>query len=100
MLNVQNNDIDDKGLPPLIGLHKTLKTVQIDGNPIKSIRRPIIERGSEAIMKCLRDKFVEGRDDMVEEWAIEMERDDIEYSPMDYQYQSQPYSYQQDNYGP
>lgn len=80
LLNIQNNDIGDRGIPTLIGLHKTLKTIQIDGNPLKSIRRPIIEKGTEAILKYLRDKYVEGRDSIVEEWALEMEKEDNEYS--------------------
>lgn len=61
-------------MPPLLGLHKTIKTIQIDGNPLKSIRRAFIEKGSEAILKYLRDKYVEGKDELVEEWALEMER--------------------------
>jgi Leucine-rich repeat (LRR) protein len=75
LLNIQNNDITDRGVPHLLGNHKTLKTLQIDGNPLKSIRRAIIEKGTETIMKYLRDKYVEGRDDIVEEWALEMEND-------------------------
>jgi hypothetical protein len=43
----------------------------VDGNPLKSIRRPIIEKGSDSLMKYLRDKFIEGKDDIVEEWALE-----------------------------
>jgi len=86
LLNIQNNDISDRGIPHLLGLHKTLKTLQIDGNPLKSIRRPIIEKGTEGVLKYLRDKFVEGRDDLVEEWALEMEREDEGYSAGDYQY--------------
>jgi Leucine-rich repeat (LRR) protein len=37
LLNVTNNDINT--MPHLLGLHKTLKTLQIDGNPMKTIRR-------------------------------------------------------------
>lgn len=53
---------------------------------MKTIRRPIIEKGSDAIMKFLRDKFVEGKDDIVEEWALEIEREPNEYSAQDYSY--------------
>ena len=43
-------------------MHKAIKTVNIDGNPLKTIRRPIIEKGTDAILKHLRDKYVEERD--------------------------------------
>ena len=98
LLNIQNNDISDRGIPNLLGLHKTIKTLQIDGNPLKSIRRPIIEKGTEAILKYLRDKFVEERDSQVEEWAIEQEKGLNEYTAVDYGYNSSQYQYQQQNY--
>ena len=53
---------------------------------MKTLRRPILEKGTEAVMKHLRDKYVEGRDDVVEEWAIEQERGDAEYNRGDYVY--------------
>jgi len=37
LLNLSNNDINN--VPYLLGFHKTLKTLQLDGNPMKSIRR-------------------------------------------------------------
>jgi hypothetical protein len=43
---------------------------------LKTIRRPIIEKGAEAILKCLRDKYVEERDSIIEDWALEMEKED------------------------
>lgn len=89
LLNLQNNDIGDRGMPNLFGLHKTLKTIQLDGNPLKSIRRPIIEKGTEAILKYMRDKYVEGRDDLVEEWALALEAENESYSSEDYKYSSQ-----------
>lgn len=98
LLNIQNNDISDRGIPNLLGLHKTIKTLQIDGNPLKSIRRPIIEKGTEAILKYLRDKFVEERDSQVEEWAIEQEKGLNDYTAVDYGYNSSQYQYQQQNY--
>ncbi|CDW80826.1 leucine-rich repeat-containing protein 40-like [Stylonychia lemnae] len=98
LLNIQNNDINDRGIPNLIGIHKNIKTIQLDGNPLKSIRRAIIEKGTEAILKYLRDKYVEERDSVIEDWAIEMQQENDQYSSKDYQYSSQQYSYQQDNY--
>lgn len=59
-----NNDIFT--LPPLFGFHPSLKTLSVDGNPLKSIRRNIIEAGSDTLLKFLKDKFVQGRDDTVE----------------------------------
>ena len=70
-----------------------MKTLQIDGNPLKSIRRAIIEKGTEAVLKYLRDKFVEERDSQVEEWAIEQEKADNEYTAVDYSYNGAQYSY-------
>ena len=68
-LNLINNDIDK--IPHLLGHHTNIKMVQIDGNPLKAIRRAIIEKGSEAILQYLRDKYVELNDSKIEEWAIE-----------------------------
>jgi Leucine-rich repeat (LRR) protein len=74
-LNLVNNDLSQ--VPPLFGLHKTLKTLQLDGNPLKTLRRPILDKGTDAILKHLRDKYIEGRDDFVEDWALEMEKEDV-----------------------
>ena len=57
-LNLSNNDLVN--LPSLLGLHKNLKNLQVDGNPLKQIRRPIIERGTDAIMMYLKEKFIPG----------------------------------------
>ena len=63
-----NNDLFQ--LPPLFGYHPCLKTLSVDGNPLKSIRRNIIEGGTDTLLKFLKDKFVQGRDDAVEIWAL------------------------------
>ena len=47
-LTITNNDIQK--LPHLIGHHKKIKNIQVDGNPLKSIRRPIIQKGSQGIL--------------------------------------------------
>ena len=70
-----NNDI--QRLPNLIGQHKTTKNIQVDGNPLKSIRRPIIARGSAGILQYLEDRFIEGTDDKIEEWAQEQDKKDL-----------------------
>lgn len=41
----------------------------IDGNPLKQVRRQIVEKGTQEILRYLRDKFIEGKDDQVEQWA-------------------------------
>jgi Leucine-rich repeat (LRR) protein len=56
-LDVSNNDL--KQIPPELGRVKTIKSIVLDGNPIKSIRRDIIGRGTMAIMKHLRNRLGE-----------------------------------------
>ncbi len=36
----------------------------------------------------MRDKYVEGRDDLVEDWALSLESEEDSYSAGDYQYSS------------
>ena len=45
-----------------------------------------------AILAFLKDKFVEGRDDVVEDWALAMEKTQEDYSQQDYGYNAQKYS--------
>jgi len=66
-LTLLNNDI--QRLPHLLGRHKAIKNLQVDGNPLKTIRRPIIARGSAGVLEYLADKYVEGHDHKIEEWA-------------------------------
>ena len=68
-LNLMNNDIEK--LPSLLGFHKNMKQLAVEGNSLKTIRRPVIEKGTDSILGHLQDKFVEGRDDVVEAWALE-----------------------------
>jgi hypothetical protein len=46
----------------LLGLHKKLKNIQVEGNPLKSIRRAIIEKGSQGILKYLSERFNQDTD--------------------------------------
>ena len=46
------NDLTN--LPFTMGLMPLLKSVQVDGNPMKSIRRDIIARGTVGLLKYLR----------------------------------------------
>jgi len=50
----------------MIGIHKNIKNIQLEGNPLKSIRRTIISKGSQGILKYLMDKYVDGTDDVIE----------------------------------
>lgn len=70
-----NNDVQK--LPNLIGHHKKLKNIQVDGNPLKSIRRPIIARGSQGILQYLADRYTDA-DAEIEDWAKEQDQQDQE----------------------
>ena len=88
---LKNNDLVQ--LPHLLGHHKNLRNLTVDGNPLKSIRRAVIDKGTDFILKYLKDKFIEGKDDIVEEWALMQEKtfDD---------YKQKPYGYQKEMYAP
>ena len=91
-LTLINNDLEK--LPPLLGNHKKIKSLTIEGNPLKTIRRPVIIKGTDAIMGNLIDKFVAGRDDVVEQWALERAKAAEDYSQDDYTYQKENYTAQ------
>jgi len=59
-------------------MHKSIKNLQVDGNPLKTIRRPIIARGSQGVLAHLADKYVEGNDDKIEAWAEAQNQKDKE----------------------
>lgn len=55
-LRLSDNNISI--LPPELGLlEPTLQVLQLDGNPLRSIRRAILDRGTKAILKYLKDKL-------------------------------------------
>jgi len=56
-----NNELMD--LPHWLGFHKTISAINVEGNPMKRIRRQVIERGTQGILMFLCDKFVDGTDD-------------------------------------
>lgn len=66
-LNLVNNEVGK--LPSNLGLHKSLKNLQVDGNPLKSIRRAVIDRGTAGLLQYLADKYNEDVDGGIEEWA-------------------------------
>jgi hypothetical protein len=45
-------------------------------------------------MKYLRDKYIQGKDDLIEDWALEQEKDPGQYSQKDYGYNKDRYAYQ------
>ncbi|MBA0573939.1 hypothetical protein Golob_001186, partial [Gossypium lobatum] len=40
-------------------LEPSLQVLRLDGNPLRSIRRPILDRGTKAVLKYLKDKLPE-----------------------------------------
>jgi len=53
----------------MLGLHTKLKALQVGGNPLKQIWLQIIDKGSDAVMRFLRDKFNEAEDTEIEPWV-------------------------------
>ena len=55
-LDLGNNSISS--VPPVVGLmHLTLKVLQLEGNPLRTIRRPILNKGTPAVLEYLRDRI-------------------------------------------
>ncbi len=56
-LDVSNNDLST--LPFTLGTLPHLKSLQVDGNPMRSIRRDIIQRGTNGLLKYLKSRIDE-----------------------------------------
>ncbi|XP_054815710.1 plant intracellular Ras-group-related LRR protein 6 isoform X1 [Prosopis cineraria] len=57
-LDLSNNNISV--LPPELGLlESSLLALRLDGNPLRSIRRTILDKGTKAVLKYLKDKLPE-----------------------------------------
>ena len=54
-LDLTNNDLGT--LPPELGLLTGLRWLGVEGNMLRMIRRPVIERGTKALLEYLRDKL-------------------------------------------
>jgi Leucine-rich repeat (LRR) protein len=55
VLDVSNNDLSD--LPPELGMVVSLRRLLLDGNPMKKIRRALLDQGAEALKKYLRTRL-------------------------------------------
>lgn len=51
-IELSNNDIST--LPPKMGLLTNLKSIVLEGNPLRSLRRDIVHRGTRAILEHLK----------------------------------------------
>ncbi|XP_017980552.1 PREDICTED: plant intracellular Ras-group-related LRR protein 6 [Theobroma cacao] len=57
-LDLSDNNIS--ALPPELGLlEPSLQVLRLDGNPLRSIRRAILDKGTKAVLKYLKDKIPE-----------------------------------------
>jgi Leucine-rich repeat (LRR) protein len=56
-LDMTNNSLSS--LPPSLGL-LPLRALLVDGNAIKTVRRAVLDRGTEHVLAYLRDKLPAG----------------------------------------
>lgn len=63
-LDIANNNIS--GLPARMGLMEHLKVINVLGNPMRGIRRDVINQGTQSIKKYLATRVVETGSDKVE----------------------------------
>ncbi|KXJ12812.1 leucine-rich repeat-containing protein 40 [Exaiptasia diaphana] len=56
-IDLSNNEISS--LPFTMGTMQHLKAVILDGNPLRKLRRDIVMRGTQAILKYLKSRIVE-----------------------------------------
>ncbi|KAJ1401923.1 Leucine-rich repeat, partial [Sesbania bispinosa] len=57
-LDLSDNNIS--ALPPELGLlEPSLQVLRLDGNPFRSIRRTVLDKGTKAVLKYLKDKLPE-----------------------------------------
>lgn len=56
VLNLMNNSIS--GLPPKTGLlREKLRVLMLEGNPLRSIRRPILDKGTASVLEYLHSRI-------------------------------------------
>ena len=51
-LNLADNAVT--ALPPRLGTLASLRVLHLQGNPLRSIRRPVLEKGTQAVLEYLR----------------------------------------------
>ena len=73
-VNLMNNELAK--VPPLLGNHPKIKNLQLEGNPLKQIRRAVIEKGTEGVLSYLRDRYTE-KDSEIEEFAKELAEETV-----------------------
>lgn len=57
-LDLSDNNISS--LPPELGLlEPSLQVLKLEGNPLRSIRRAILDRGTKGVLKYLKERIVE-----------------------------------------
>lgn len=57
-LDLSDNNITT--LPPELGLlEDSLQVLRLDGNPLRSVRRTILDRGTKAVLNYLKDRIVD-----------------------------------------
>lgn len=55
-LDLSNNQLSN--LPPQMGLMApTLRVLMLEGNCIRAIRRPVLEKGTAAVLEWLKDRI-------------------------------------------
>lgn len=53
-LDITDNDVGH--IPTSLGFMPQLRCLLLEGNPIRSIRRPVLERGTAAVLEYLRSR--------------------------------------------
>eukprot|EP00794_Sanderia_malayensis_P008301 gene8301-9185_t len=54
-LDIRNNSIP--GLPAIMGNMESIKSLSLDGNPLRGIRRDIVSNGTQSVLKYLRSRI-------------------------------------------
>ena len=54
-LNLADNAIT--ALPPRLGTLASLRVLHLQGNPLRSIRRPVLEKGTQAVLEYLQSRI-------------------------------------------
>ncbi|GCB69992.1 leucine-rich repeat-containing protein 40 [Scyliorhinus torazame] len=77
-LDLTNNDISS--LPYALGSLPVLKSLLLEGNPLRTIRRDIIKRGTQELLKFLRSRIQEqptGQDDSCSATAMTLPSESV-----------------------